>query len=385
MKHHRHANLLAPALGALALCFASADLRAGFVFTETDLVSDIAGRAAFTDPNLVNPWGISRSATSPWWVSNADSGTSTLYNGNTGAPSALVVSVPNPSGGLASPTGQVFNAGSAFNADRFIFATEEGLISGWRGPLGSTAETLFNRTGVDASYKGLAIGTVGTDTYLYAADFHNNRIDVFSSAGLASLMGNFTDPMLPAGYGVFNIQNLGDQLYVTYALQDADAEDEVAGPGAGIVSVFDLNGQFVRRFASGGPLNAPWGLAMAPMGFGDFGGNVIVGNFGDGMLNVYDVSGNFVDSLRGWDGDPISIDGLWGIGFGNGAAAGSSTDLFFAAGIDDEAHGLFGRLTAVPVPEPGTTTAGAALLGLCAVALLRRSAARRKVAPPSAV
>ncbi|PTY03235.1 TIGR03118 family protein [Opitutaceae bacterium EW11] len=367
MKHHRQGiPFLAPALPLLALCLVSTDLHAGFVFQETDLVSDIAGRAAVTDPNLVNPWGISRNPTGPWWVSNGATGTSTLYNGNTGTPVPLVVSIPNPSGGMAAPTGQVFNGGSGFNADRFIFASEDGLISGWRGSLGSTAETLFNRSDVGAIYKGVAIGTVGADTYLYAADFHNNRIDAFSSSGMSSLTGNFMDPTLPSGYGVFNVQNIGNQLYVTYAQQDANAEDDVAGAGLGFVSVFTLNGDFVRRFASNGPLNAPWGVAMAPAGFGDFGGNLIVGNFGDGLLNVFDTSGNFVDSLRGWNGDPLAIDGLWGIGFGNNGAAGPSDDLFFAAGLDDETHGLFGRLTAVPVPEPGTTTAGAALLLLCA-------------------
>jgi uncharacterized protein (TIGR03118 family) len=369
--HHLGESLTAPALLALALCFGSLHLQAQVAFVETDLVSDIPGRAIFTDPNLVNPWGISESATSPFWVSNAGTGTSTLYN-TAGTPQPTVVSIPLPTGGLSSPTGQVFNAGTAFNADRFIFATEEGTINGWRGALGTTAELLFDRTGANSIYKGLAISTVSTNTYLYAADFHNNRIDVFPSSGAPPLLGAFIDPLIPAGYAPFNIQNLGGKLYVTYAKQDALAEDEIAGAGNGYVSVFDLNGNFIRRFASNGALDAPWGVAIAPTGFGNFGGDLLVGNFGDGMINAYDLAtGNWVDALRDLSGTPIAIDGLWGLTFGNGGNGGRANTLYFTAGIEDEAHGLFGSIAAVP--EGSTLFAGIALIGFCAGVVWKRS------------
>lgn len=364
-----------PGLTALALCLAHT-VSAQNAFRETDLVSDIPGRAAFTDPNLINPWGISASPTGPFWVSDAGSGRSTLYN-TAGAPQALIVTVPNPAGGLASPTGQVFNGGSAFNADRFIFATEEGTIAGWRGGLGTVSETLWDNSAGGSIYKGLAIGNVGTGTYLYASDFHNGRIDVLASAGASGLTGTFLDPGIPAGYAPFNIQNLGGQLYVTYARQDADAEDDVAGLGNGYIDVFSLNGDFLRRLVSNGELNSPWGLAIAPKGFGQFGGNLLVGNFGDGRINAYDaVTGNFIDTLRDTTGNPLEIEGLWGLTFGNGGAGGARDTLYFAAGISGggaiEDHGLFGALNAVPVPEPDTYAAGIAMIGICGAAWLRR-------------
>jgi uncharacterized protein (TIGR03118 family) len=353
-------------LGAAGLTSAFA---ANNAFKQSNLVSDIPGLATYTDPNLVNPWGLSASGASPMWVSNADSGTSTIYNG-AGVPSPLVVMIPTPGGAAGAPTGQIFNGTTAFNGDRFIFATENGTIAGWRGALGTTAETLFDMSAGDASYKGLAFGTVGSDSYLYAADFHNARIDVFNNSGATTLVGSFTDPTLPLGYAPFNVQNLGGSLFVSYALQDASAEDEVAAPGAGFVSRFDLSGNLLGRFASNGPLNAPWGMAIAPMGFGGFGGDLLVGNFGDGRINAYDLaSGNFIDVLRDASGHPFEIDGLWGLRFGNGAGSGPMDTLYFAAGIDGEAHGLYGAIA--PVPEPATYgLAAAGLLGL--IVLFRR-------------
>jgi len=364
-------RLFAQILGILALCLGPHDLLAQNTFVETDLVSDINGRAKFTDPNLVNPWGIAFSATSPFWIADNGNGLSTLYN-TSGTPQALVVSIPLPTGEPAAPTGQVFNGGAAFNADRFIFATENGTINGWRGTLGTTAETLFNRSTANSVYKGLAISNVGTSTYLYAADFHNNHIDIFPSAAAPTLSGSFVDPTLPSGYAPFNIQNLGGQLYVTYAKQDAQAHDEIAGAGNGYVSVFDLNGNFVRRLASGGALDAPWGVAIAPAGFGAFGGDLLIGNFGDGTINAYNLAtGAWIDTLRGFGGAPLEIDGLWGLAFGNGGSGGRTDTLYFTAGIDDEAHGLFGSIA--PVPEPSTVFAGFALIGLCVNAIWKRS------------
>jgi uncharacterized protein (TIGR03118 family) len=368
--HQIGERLFAPILGILALCLGPQNLLAQNAFVETDLVSDISGRAKFTDPNLVNPWGIAFSATSPFWIADNGNGLSTLYN-TSGTPQALVVSIPLPTGAPSAPTGQVFNGGTAFNADRFIFATENGTINGWRGTLGTTAETLFNRSTANSVYKGLAISNVGTSTYLYAADFHNNHVDIFPSAAAPALSGSFVDPTLPSGYAPFNIQNLGGQLYVTYAKQDAQAHDEIAGAGNGYVSVFDLNGNFVRRLASGGALDAPWGVAIAPAGFGSFGGDLLVGNFGDGIINAYNLAtGAWIDTLRGFGGVPLEIDGLWGLAFGNGGSGGRTDTLYFTAGIDDEAHGLFGSIA--PVPEPSTVFAGLALIGLCVAAGLKR-------------
>ena len=370
-KHHQGVPFYAPALGLLALCLGSANLQAQNSYVQTNLVSDLPGWAQATDPNLVNPWGISFSATSPFWISDNGPGLSTLYN-TAGTPLALVVSIPVASGGPSAPTGTVFNGGTAFNADRFIFATENGSIHGWRSGLGTTAETLFSSSSNNpAVYKGLAISTVGTSTYLYAADFHNNTISVFPSAAAPALTGSFVDPTLPAGYAPFNIQNLGGKLYVTYAKQDSAGHDEIAGAGFGYVDVFDLQGNFMQRLASGGALDAPWGVAIAPWSFGALGGDLLVGNFGDGKINAYDLAtGTWVDTLKGTDGMPLEIDGLWALAFGNGGSGGSKNTLYFTAGINDEADGLFGRIT--PIPEPSTIFTGIALLGLCLGALWRR-------------
>src|SRR3954463_8453867 len=214
-------------------------------YGQTNLVSNIPGLAAQTDPNLVNPWGISESATSPFGVSDNGTGVTTLYN-SAGTPQSLVVTIPNPTGGISSPTGQIFNGTGQFNGNNFIFATENGTIAGWRGALGTNAEILFDRSSSGAVYKEGALATIGQARYLLPAGFHNNKIDAFPSSGASSLPGNFVDPNLPAGYAPFNIQNIGGQLYVTYAKQDAAGRDEVAGAGNGFVSVFDANGNFVR-------------------------------------------------------------------------------------------------------------------------------------------
>ena len=308
-------------------------------------------RPSFTDPNLVNPWGISSSAASPFWVANNGTGVSTLYNG-AGQPfpvaSPLVVTIPPPSGGTgpATPTGQVFNGTSAFNGDLFIFATEDGTIAGWRGALGTTAELLVDNSAAGAVYKGLALGIVAGHSYLYAANFRNGTIDVFrGDAGAPFLPGNFIDPNLPAGYAPFNIQNLGGSLYVTYALQDAAKHDDVPGPGHGYVNVFDLNGNLQRRLISQGPLNSPWGLALAPAKFGAFSNDLLVGNFGDGTINAFDpLTGNLLGTVKDSRGNPIVIDGLWSLIFGNGGNGGEPNRLYFTAGPGGELHGLFGSL-----------------------------------------
>ncbi len=329
-------------------------------YAQLNLTSDLPGVAANQDPNLVNPWGLVSSPTSPFWTSDNGTGLSTIYPGS-GKPAGLVVTIPpGPgSGATADPTGIVFNTGigaGTFAKSAFIFATEGGSIAGWGGGLTATTEA----TGVAGSvYKGLGISSSGN--MLYAANFGKSRIDVFDSNFHAvTLSPNaFKDPTLPSGYAPFNVQNINGLLYVTYAAT-AGGHDEVDGAGLGFVDVYNTNGVFQKRLASQGALNAPWGLALAPTsGFGALSGDLLVGNFGDGRINAYDpTSGKFEGALEGPNGNPISIAGLWGIDFGNGAAGTSVDGLYFNAGIpspggtDVESHGLFGELT--PTPEPGS-------------------------------
>jgi uncharacterized protein (TIGR03118 family) len=339
-------------LVALAAPVTARNINSINAYTVHNLQSDVPGAAAQTDPDLVNGWGIAASATSPWWVSAEGTEKSTLYNGNTGAKLGLVVTVPG------GPTGIVFNASNAtdFKVDagtgpigsRFIFATEDGQIAGWNG-VGTLA--INGVTTPEAIYLGLAIGSSGGANNLYAANFHTGQVDVFD-AGFDPVElpgGDFTDPGLPAGYAPFGIQNVGGEIVVAYAKQDEDAEEEVAGEGLGYVSAFGTDGSFHGRIASAGELNAPWGLALAPSNFGKFSDSLLVGNFGDGRINAFrpgEDGWEAVGVLKGTNHRPISIDGLWGIGFGNGGGAGPTNTLYFAAGPDDEEHGLFGSITA---------------------------------------
>jgi uncharacterized protein (TIGR03118 family) len=335
----------------------------GDTFTQANLVSDGATAAAHTDPNLKNPWGIAFNPNGFWWVSDNHTSVSTLYDA-AGNPSPappggpLVVNIPtpdNPDGG-GSPTGIVFSGGDGFvvtkdgksGPSRFLFATEEGTIAGWAPNVDFTHAVIgADSTDTDASYKGLALATTPAGDRLFAADFHNHRIDVFDSSFMPVHLapGAFSDRRVPADFAPFNVQNLGGKLFVTYAKVAAGGEDEQAGPGLGMIDVYSPSGRLLDRFASGGPLNAPWGLAQAPDHFGRFSGDVLVGNFGDGHIMAFDRHGHFDGYLRGADHKPIEISGLWGIGFGNGKQAGPTDTLFFAAGTNDEADGLFGSLT----------------------------------------
>ncbi len=334
----------------------------------TNLVTDDQGAypALITDPSLFNAWGVSSSPSSPFWVSDNGAGVATLYQvdhvTNATTKSALTVSIP----GDGSVTGQVFNASSAtsFNGNLFLFVSEDGTISGWRGALGTTAETL-QLGSPDNVYKGTTAAIIGGFSYLYAANFRAGKIDVIKgSSGAPDLPGSFIDPALPAGYAPFNIQIINGKLYVTYALQDGAKRDDVAGPGHGFVSVFDLYGNFLGRVASQGALDSPWGMALAPSSFGTLAGDLLVGNFGDGRINVFDSSNAFVGPLLGSNSDPLSIDGLWGLIAGNGGNGGNPQSIYFSAGPDGETHGLFGVISFVSetssVPEPATL----ALLGL---------------------
>jgi uncharacterized protein (TIGR03118 family) len=321
-------------------------------FTVTNLVSDGAAPAVTTDPDLVNAWGLARSPTGPFWVSDAGTGLSTIYDGS-GAKLGLTVTIPTAPGGSppSSPTGIVFNGTSGFQTGGatplFIFDTEQGVIASWAPAFGSNAVVAVDNSATGAIYKGLALGG---DT-LFAANFHAGAIEAYDNA-YKPLSTSFVDPGITSGYAPFNVQVLGGELYVAYALQDADAADEVAGAGLGYVDVFNLDGSFDRRIASpGDAVNAPWGLAIAPSSFGDLAGALLVGNFGDGTISAFDpADGDFLGKLRGTDGRPLFIDGLWALVPGNDGMGGSSRKIYFTSGPDDESHGLFGSLTAVPEP-----------------------------------
>jgi uncharacterized protein (TIGR03118 family) len=321
-------------------------------FRQINLVSDIAGVARITDRNLVNPWGLSAGPNTPLWVADNGTDVSTLYSGGirgsipVAAP--LVVSIPG-----GAPTGTVFNPTAGFVIDngtqsapaRFIFDSEAGQITAWSPNVPPATEARSVRTTPTAIYKGLAIADTPKGALLYAADFHNARIDVFDEQfHPVTAAGGFVDPALPAGYAPFNIQELDGSLYVAYAQQDAQAEDEVAGAGLGFVDVYDTSGHLLKRLVSQGNLNAPWGLVLAPRHFGGFGGDLLVGNFGDGAINAYNPdTGAFDGQLTNEDNNPIRIDGLWGLRFGNGVI-GTPRTLLFSAGIGDEAHGLLGEI-----------------------------------------
>jgi uncharacterized protein (TIGR03118 family) len=327
-------------------------------YTVTDLVSNLPGAVQPPDPDLVNGWGLARSATSPWWV--ADNGPdpstskSTLYN-SAGVKQALTVSVPG------GPTGTVFTgiAGSfqigttattTLAGSNFVFATEAGTILAWRG--GSTAALPAPVTGVapGAVFKGLTLATpTPGNPLLYATDFHNAQIDVFNGAWQnVTPAGSFADPGIPSGFAPFGIQAIGSSIFVTYGKQDAVAHDEVDAQSLGFVDQYDLQGNLVARVAQRGQLNGPWGLAMAPAGFGRYGGDLLVGNFGDGQINAFTQNGggwHHDGTLRSSDGGKLVIDGLWALQFGNAGANGDPNTLFFAAGPDDESNGLFGTIT----------------------------------------
>jgi uncharacterized protein (TIGR03118 family) len=320
------------------------------VYTASPLVSDqFAIGAHPADGMLVNAWGLTAglraTGSTPWWVSDNGANVSTLYTG-TGSKVPLTVGV------AGGPTGVVFNGSTAFpvgtGPSLFIFDNEAGQVLAWNG--GSVASVVA--TGAPgASYKGLTFASTPDGPRLYAADFHNGHVDVFDGTWTRlGQPGAFVDPALPDGYAPFGIQAAGGRILVSYAKQDEAGADEVAGQGLGFVDVYDTAGALLARVAQHGQLNAPWGLAVAPESFGRFGGDVLVGNFGDGQINAYAELGNgrfeHRGELRGPDGQPLTIDGLWALEFGLGGASGPTTTLFFTAGPDDEHHGLFGSITA---------------------------------------
>jgi uncharacterized protein (TIGR03118 family) len=332
-----------------------------------NLVSNVAGVAEQTDPGMVDPWGFSNPG-SPFWLSDHGSGLSTVYAG-TGVPNAnVIVTIPAAGGsGTGKPTGQVQNsAGAAFKLSNggnasFIFASEDGLITAWNNAIGKIAEIKIDNSSTKAVYKGLAIGTSDAGGTLYGANFRSGKIDTWGP-GLVpvTLAGSFADSQVPSGYAPFNIWNIGNKLYVEYAKQDKDQFLDAGGPGTGYVAVFDLNGNLITHLISGGVLNSPWGVAIAPAGWGTFGGALLVGNYGDGRINAFDATtGAFLGTLQDTDGNAVAISGLWGMVFGTGTRADVNT-LYFCAGIPNGSSTPRGLLGTIAPPSAVTAVGNAA-------------------------
>ena len=322
-----------------------------------DLVADKTGVADHTDSSLVNAWGIAFHPNGFAWVADNGTGKATAYDGLGNKEAEITVPPPAGSLGTAAPTGIVFNIPSDFVVTKnnisgpstFIFATEDGTISGWNQDVdAATAILAVDNSSTGAVYKGIAIAANGTARFLYATDFHNNKIDVFDTTfNPASLSCSFSDPKIPTGFAPFGIHNVKGNLYVTYAKQNALQHDDVAGRGLGFVDVYDANGCLIKRVITRGQLNAPWGLAVAPADFGKFSNTLLISNFGDGSINAFDVgTGNFRGTLRTGKGNFLTTDGLWGIAFGNGVNNQPINALFFAAGPNGESDGLFGTVGA---------------------------------------
>jgi uncharacterized protein (TIGR03118 family) len=388
MRHLRVVTVVAASLFLTANAHAHAKS-----YREVDLVSNVAQRARSMDPNLVNPWGLVETPNGSFRVANEATATSTAY-GPRGRSVGPVFDVGEEGPGVeGGPTGIVvsrfrgeflIHAGDRTRPARFIFATIDGSLWAWNPDLDAEHAQRVSHD-AEAVYTGLALASFRKHPYLYVANFRGGEVEVYDSHfAEVDLPDDFDDPELPAGYAPFNVANIDGRIYVAYAKQGA--EEEEPGPGLGIVSVFDAGGRFVRRFASHGTLNAPWGIALAPSGFGRFSKAVVVGNFGDGTLNAFDKrSGRFLGQLEDADGHAIAIEGLWGIAFSSGddeddddggdrshssvlgLEHGSHGDgdndddddgddddndnsarLYFAAGIEDETQGLFGYIVASP-------------------------------------
>jgi uncharacterized protein (TIGR03118 family) len=323
-------------------------------YQQVNLVADLPGVAILQDTNLVNAWGVSFGPSTPFWVSDNGTGLATLYSvtndssGTTHVDKApLEVSIP----GDGTPTGQVFNNLGGFNSDLFLFVSEDGTVSGWRPALGTAAEVLAPGNSSNV-YKGVTLTLRGNQPVLLAANFKNGTVDMFDSN--AVLLGQFVDMNAPAGFAPFGIQSISNLVFVTFAKQDADKKDDVAGRGNGLIDIFDpATGQF-HRFATGSSaggkvkdMNSPWGIALAPKSFVKNGAELLVGNFGSGTIMTFDSNGNFRGTLQGNHGPSLVIDGLWALTFGSGTRAGDPAKLYFSAGPSGESHGLFGSLEPV--------------------------------------
>ncbi len=326
-------------------------------YCQSNLVANLPGVALLQDTNLVNAWGMSFSGTSPFWISDNGSGLSTLYAVTNDASGivhvdkqGLKVTIP----GEGNPTGQLFDGSGSFHTNIFIFASEDGTISGWRPALGTAAEVLITRS--NAVYKGITLSSNATGPVLLAANFAEGTIDEYAPNGATlTLVGQFMDSKAKTGYAPFNVQSIHGIVFVTFAKQDAEKHDDDPGEGHGLIDTFNpLNGKFYRLATgkdAGGKLkeiNSPWGLAISPSTFGKHADQLLVGNFGSGTIMSFEADGDFEGLLESCDGGPVTIDGLWGLAFGNGGKAGTPDVLYFTAGPNGEADGLFGSLTLDP-------------------------------------
>lgn len=341
---------------ALVLCVPS--LANAASYKATILTADTSGIAPNTDPNLVNPWGVSFAPGGPFWVSDNNTGLSTLYNG-TGQVQPLVVVIPPPTGSsaISTPTGTVYNAtggfvvkkGSLTGAGIFLFDTEDGTISGWNPSVDATNAILaVDNSSSGAVYKAMELANNGTGNFLYVPNFFSAKIEVYdTNFNLVNLAGSFTDPQLPPGFAPHNIRNIGGKLYVAYAKQNAQKTDAKIGAGLGLVDVFDLNGNFIKHFAFRGKLNAPWGLAQAPANFGTFSNAILIGNLGDGRITAYNATtGALLGQFSDAQNRPLAFAGLWALTFGNGGQGGSTNVLYFTSGPSGYNHGRLGSIAA---------------------------------------
>jgi uncharacterized protein (TIGR03118 family) len=347
------------------------------LLTDTALVSSKVGVVATTtiiDANLSNPWGLATAPGLPFWIADNNSNLATLYSGTGAVMTTEVtgsnnvgIAIPASAGGVpANPNGQVYNGNGGFliptskgqETALFIFDGEGGTIAAWAADSGATAVTAYDDGLVNgtnhAVYKGLALGTASGQTFLYATDLHNNKIDVFDThfTKPAGMQGKFIDPNIPTGFVPFGIAELSSELYVTYAMRDTALHDEVMGAGLGYVDKFDFNGKFISRFASTGALNAPWGLALAPAGFGSLDGDLLVGNFGDGTINIFAPDGTSMGPLTVNNGQTVVIPGLWSLVFGDGDSDKPVTTLFYTAGFANQTDGVFGSIATSSVVTP---------------------------------
>jgi uncharacterized protein (TIGR03118 family) len=341
---------------ALVIGVAAALPAPAATITQTNLVSDGYTQSTYTDPNLKNPWGISYSPTGPFWVSDNNSGLTTVYV-SSGQPQSLVVTIPPASGtGTGSPTGQVYNSNAKdfvvtsngkSGSAAFIFATEDGTISGWSSSVNpSTAVIAVNQSAEQSVFKGMALYTSNGTTSLYVTDFWAGTVDVYNSS--FTLVSQFRDNTLPADWAPYNVAVLNNQIYVTYAKQDAQRHDSVSGKGLGAVEIVSPTGT-VMASTSHGTLNAPWGLAIAPSSWGKkLGGSLLVGNFGSGNISVFNATTLKPEGVLKNGKKTIAIDGLWGLIPGNGGSGGAANTIYFSAGPNAETDGLFGSLTYTP-------------------------------------
>lgn len=322
-------------------------------YSQTNLVADTAGIASHTDSQLSNPWGIAAFPGQPFWIANNNGGTSTLYD-TSGNKNSLVVQIPTASVNPCSvgcPTGIVASSFSTdFGGAQFLFDTEDGILVSWSQGVAGT--TVVDNSAAGAVYKGLALLSNGAGNFLLAANFRSGKVDVFDRAFKpASLGGSFTDPNLPSGFAPHGIHIINNQVFVAYAMQDGPKHDPVIGAENGVVDIFDINGNFVTRFASGGVLNTPWGVALSPANFGRFSNAVLVGNFGDGTINAFDANGNSIGQLADTGGHALVNPGLWDLLFGQTSS--DAQTLYFTAGGADQMHGLFATLNAAQAAGSG--------------------------------